>query len=61
MTSLSSRRSFLRDATLTSAGFMFLPQAIKAYSPVKKDKVRLGMIAVGVMWRSLPWQTLIKA
>ncbi len=48
MTQHNHRRSFLRDAALTSAGFMFLPQAIKAYSPVKKDKVRLGMIAVGL-------------
>lgn len=42
------RRAFLRDAALTSAGFMFLPQAMKAYHTVKKDKVRLGMIAVGL-------------
>jgi hypothetical protein len=48
MTPTIHRRSFLRDAALSGAGFMFLPQAIRAYSPVKKDKVRLGMIAVGM-------------
>ena len=48
MTPSINRRSFLRDATLTSAGFMFLPQAMKAYNPIKKDKVRIGMIAVGM-------------
>ena len=48
MTQSINRRSFLRDTALTGAGFMFLPQAIQAYSPVKKDIVRLGMIAVGM-------------
>ena len=48
MTPSINRRSFLRDAALTSAGFMFLPQAMKAYNPIKKDKVRIGMIAVGM-------------
>ena len=48
MTPSINRRSFLRDTALTSAGFMFLPQAMKAYNPIKKDKVRIGMIAVGM-------------
>lgn len=42
------RREFLRDAALTSAGFMFLPQLLKAHHTIKKDRVKLGLIAVGL-------------
>jgi len=47
MTQIINRRNFLREAALTSAGFVFLPQAIKAFNSGKKDKVRVGLIAVG--------------
>jgi uncharacterized protein with PQ loop repeat len=40
------RREFLRNTALTGAGLMFLPQAIKAFSTEKKDKVKVGMVAV---------------
>ncbi|MEN9571332.1 MAG: hypothetical protein RL172_2563 [Bacteroidota bacterium] len=48
MTHTSNRRSFIRDAAMASAGFMFLPQATKAFFTVKKNRVRIGMIAVGM-------------
>lgn len=48
MTNEINRRKFLRDAALTSAGFVFLPSALKAYSSAKMDKVRIGIIAVGL-------------
>lgn len=48
MTHFINRRNFLRDAALTSAGFIFLPEAIQAFSTAKKDIVRVGMIAVGL-------------
>ena len=48
MNHLLNRRKFLRDTTLASAGFVFLPSAIKAYGTVKMDKVRVGIIAVGL-------------
>ena len=48
MNQFINRRDFLRDAALTSAGFIFLPQIMKAHSPLKKEKVRIGMIAVGL-------------
>ncbi|RYD89042.1 MAG: twin-arginine translocation signal domain-containing protein, partial [Sphingobacteriales bacterium] len=44
MTNTSDRRQFLRDAALATAGFAFLPSALKAYSATKIDKVRVGMI-----------------
>ncbi len=48
MTNLLNRRKFIKDATLTSAGFIMLPAAVKAFSTVKMEKVRIGMIAVGL-------------
>lgn len=48
MIDTNSRRSFLRDAALMSAGFVFLPSALKAYSPIKKERVKIGMIGVGL-------------
>jgi hypothetical protein len=48
MTQFNSRRDFIRNAALTSAGFAFLPQSIQAYSSIQKDKVRIGIIAVGL-------------
>jgi hypothetical protein len=44
----TNRRQFLRDAALTGAGFMFLPQALKAFGAEKKSLVRIGIIAVGL-------------
>ncbi len=48
MTNSLDRRKFLRDSALASAGFMFLPEALRAFAPVRMDKVRVGMIAVGL-------------
>ncbi len=48
MNDLLNRRKFLRDTALASAGFVFLPSALKAYGRVKMEKVRVGMIAVGL-------------
>jgi hypothetical protein len=48
MTQFNSRRDFIRNAALTGAGFAFLPQSIQAYGSVQKDKVRVGIIAVGL-------------
>ncbi len=48
MTQLNSRRAFLRNAALTGAGFVFLPRSIRAFGAVQKNKVRIGIIAVGL-------------
>jgi hypothetical protein len=48
MSTTINRRDFLRNAALTSAGFAFLPQSIRAMGSTKKDKVRIGIIAVGL-------------
>jgi hypothetical protein len=48
MTNTLNRRKFIRDAALASAGFAFLPSALKAYSSTKMNRVRVGMIAVGL-------------
>jgi hypothetical protein len=48
MTQFTSRRDFIRNAALTGAGFAFLPQSIRAFGSIQKDKVRIGIIAVGL-------------
>ncbi|MFZ1527827.1 MAG: Gfo/Idh/MocA family oxidoreductase [Ferruginibacter sp.] len=42
------RRKFIKNAAIGTAGMAFLPSALKAYAAAGKDKVRVGMIAVGL-------------
>ncbi|HMO63479.1 MAG TPA: Gfo/Idh/MocA family oxidoreductase [Ferruginibacter sp.] len=44
----SNRRLFIEQAVLAGAGMMLTPNAIQAMAPARKEKVRLGMIAVGM-------------
>jgi predicted dehydrogenase len=55
---MSTRRNFLKNSTLAGIG-LSIPSAlqteseqIKAYAPVKKDKIRLGFIGVGLRGQS---------
>ena len=48
MNDLLNRRKFIKDAAITGAGIIFLANAVEAYGTVKMDKVRIGMIAVGL-------------
>ncbi len=48
MTAFTNRRKFLKEAALASAGLAFLPKTIQALNHAQKDKVRIGIIAVGL-------------
>ena len=43
-----NRRNFINSTALAGAGLALMPQSIKAMSSAKKDKVRVGIIAVGL-------------
>ncbi len=43
-----NRRNFISNTALAGAGLALMPQSIKAMGAVKKDKVRVGIIAVGL-------------
>lgn len=43
-----NRRNFISNTALAGAGIAFMPQSIKAMSAVRKDKIRVGIIAVGL-------------
>ncbi len=55
---MANRRSFLKQSALASLAFGLTPQAnqldqqMKAYAPVKKEKIRLGFIGVGLRGQS---------
>lgn len=42
------RRKFIGQAAVAGAGMVFLSEALKAYAPADKEKIRIGMIAVGM-------------
>ena len=43
-----NRRSFIRNSALAGAGMFLLPDRLKAYSGVKKSRLRMGLIGVGL-------------
>ena len=43
-----NRRNFISTTALAGAGIALMPQSIKAMGTVKKDKIRVGIIAVGL-------------
>jgi hypothetical protein len=43
-----NRRNFISSTALAGAGIAFMPQSIKAMSAAKKEKIRAGIIAVGL-------------
>jgi hypothetical protein len=43
-----NRRNFIGNAALAGAGVAFVPQSITAMGSVKKEKVRVGIIGVGL-------------
>lgn len=43
-----NRRNFISSTALAGAGIAFMPQSIKAMSAAKKEKIRVGIIAVGL-------------
>ncbi len=43
-----NRRNFISNSAFAGAGLALMPQSIKAMGGIKKDKVRVGMIAVGM-------------
>ena len=47
-----NRRRFIKEASIAGAGLALLPSVVQAFAPQKKDKVRLGMIAVGLRGQS---------
>ena len=48
MTHSINRRNFISTTALAGAAMAIMPESIKAMSAVKKDKVRVGIIAVGL-------------
>lgn len=43
-----NRRKFIGSAAIAGAGLSLMPQSIKAMHTIKKDRVRVGVIAVGL-------------
>lgn len=43
-----NRRNFITHTAIAGAGIALMPQSIKAMGMIKKEKVRLGIIAVGL-------------
>jgi len=43
-----NRRNFITHTAIAGAGMALMPQSIKAMGMIKKEKVRLGIIAVGL-------------
>ena len=44
----NNRRTFIKQSAMAGAGFALLHTPASAFAAVKKEKVRLGMIAVGM-------------
>ncbi len=47
-----NRRSFIRNSALAGAGMFLLPDQLKAFSGVKKSRLRMGLIGVGLRGQS---------
>lgn len=48
MTIYNNRRTFIRQSAMAGAGLALLQTPAKAFAALKKEKIRLGMIAVGM-------------
>ncbi|PWU02443.1 MAG: glycosyl hydrolase [Bacteroidetes bacterium] len=48
----SDRRNFIRNTALFGAGMFLLPDHLKAFSSIKKSRVRVGQIGVGLRGQS---------
>ena len=48
MTQFINRRNFIKNSAVAGAGFALMPSAVNAFTSIKKTKVRVGLIAVGL-------------
>ncbi|MBS1546448.1 MAG: Gfo/Idh/MocA family oxidoreductase, partial [Bacteroidetes bacterium] len=45
---MTTRRHFLQTVGLATAGFTFLPSYLRAAAPVKRERIRVGVIGCGL-------------